>query len=491
MSRAEAGSPPAMPDGGNGVPIDAQAVAEALRNVRRLLREMETGPAFRNGWEYRFAALAAVVWPGGLDRRHLADLPLARRTRNCLRDADLLSGTAAFTTGDLLLPNFGARSYRDLLAGIDGFLAVLAGDPAAYVPVAIAPELLELARRTGTGEPGPVDRAKLAAGLVSAVAILRARLDRVVAGMSPGQRAAMGARLLEEPRPTFAEIGTRLGVTGSRAQQLCAAVERRVRLAGEREAQFAAAVLGRELGHVVAPDALRRRVDAAVGREDGLAERLLRNALYERMGYALVRGVHLDAAARAVIDAVRAEASRRVDDAGLADESALLALLPDGGWHRHWRVLRSHAGLRAVHGRLAIGRDGTARVKAALLSLGRPATTDVVAAVCGLTGAYTHDRLSKLRGVVRGTGGRWGLAAWLDGGFESIPAEIARRIREDGGATRRERLLAELPARFGAHLHTVRACLRAPMFVVRDGRVGLADERPAQPTGRDAAGSTC
>ena len=202
MSRAEAGSPPAMPDGGNGVPIDAPAVAEALRNVRRLLREMETGPAFRNGWEYRFAALAVVVWPGGLDRRHLADVPLARRTRNCLRDADLLSGTAAFTTGDLLLPNFGARSYRDLLAGVDGFLAVLAGDPAAYVPVAIAPQLLELARRTRNGEPGPVEMAKLAAGLGSAVAILRARLDRVVAGMSPGQRTAMGAR---RPRPDLTD----------------------------------------------------------------------------------------------------------------------------------------------------------------------------------------------------------------------------------------------------------------------------------------------
>ena len=345
------------------------------------------------------------------------------------------------------------------------------------VPVGLDPELLELGRRMGTGELGRAGLAKLASGLGSALAILRARVDGVVAGMSPGQRTAVDAWLLEEPRPTFADIGGRLGVSRSRAQQLHAAVARRVRLATEVEGRFAATVLGGELGHVVEADALGRTLDAAVG-GDGLADRLLRKALFERMGYVAVRGAYLDEEAVALVGSVRCAALARADEAGLVDESELLALLPAGDWGRHWRALRSRAGLRAVHGRLAVRLDGTARVKAALLSLGRPASTDAVAAVCALSGAYAHDRLSKLRGVVRGTGGRWGLEAWLDGGFESIPAEIVRRIREGGGATPRARLVAELPARFGVHVHTVRACLRAPTFVVRDGRVGLADERP-------------
>ncbi|MYF29081.1 MAG: hypothetical protein F4169_09490 [Gammaproteobacteria bacterium] len=479
MSGTDQESPTAMPGSrGSDPPVAAAAVAEVLGNVRRLLREMETGPPFRGGWEYRFAALGAVVWPEGLDRRHLAEMGLATRTRKCLGDAGLLSGTGPVTTGDLLLPNFGAHSYRDLLAGAERFLDALVDDPAAYVPVAMDPELLELARRKGTEEPGRAERAKLASGLGSALAILRARVDGVVAGMTPGQRAAVDGRLLEEPRPTFAHIGGRLGVGASRAQQLYAAVAKRVRLATEVEGRFAATVLKGELGHVAEADSLGRILDAAVG-GDGVAQRLLRNALFERMGYVAVRGAYLDEEAVALVGTVRSAAQAGADEAGLVDETELLALLPAGDWRRHWQALRSRAGLRAVHGRLAIRLDGTARAKAALLSLGRPAPTEAVAAVCGLSGTYAHDRLSKLHGVVRGTGGRWGLEAWLDGGFESIPAEIVRRIREGGGATPRARLLAELPGRFGVHVHTVRACLRAPMFVVRDGRVGLAEERPA------------
>lgn len=76
------------------VAADSRAVEQVLGNVRRLVRLMDAGPKSRNGWEYRLAGMGAAVWPDGLDRRHLAGMPLSRRTRNCLRDAGLLSGAA-------------------------------------------------------------------------------------------------------------------------------------------------------------------------------------------------------------------------------------------------------------------------------------------------------------------------------------------------------------------------------------------------------------
>ena len=470
-------APGAMPYGGDtAAKADSSTVEEVLRGVRLLLRQLDSGPR---------PSLAAVVWPEGLDRRHLGDMPLATRTRNCLRNANLFSRTAALTMRDLLLPNFGARTLKELLVEIERFLKALADDPMAYVPAAMRPELLELARRTGTaGQPALIELAKSASGLRSPFANLRARVSAIVAALSPAERAAVGYRLLEEPQPTFAEIGKRLGVSHSRAQQLHATVERRVRLAVEADAAIAASILKRRLGHLVDGNAFRRHLDTVLGRDDGLAVRLLRKTLLEQAGYVLARGVYLDDEAGAVIETLRAHA----DDAGLVDESELLALLPDRDWRRHWQVLLGHAGLHPVDRHLAIRRNGEARVKAALLSMGRPATREEIADVSGLTGAHVGNCLSKLRSVVRATKEHWALRDWVDGEYESIPKAIIQRIREGGGATATERLLAELPSRFGVSAGSVRTYLKTPRFVVREGCVSLAD---AVAHGRDLDGAPC
>ena len=478
------------------VTADSRAVERVLENVRRLARLMDAGPKSRNGWEYRLAGMGAGVWPEGLDRRHLAGMPLAVRTRNCLRDAGLLSGTAGFATSDLLLPNFGKRSYRDLLVGIGRFLEALVEDPASLVPAVMSPELAELARRAQTGRATPMELARSTAALGTAVAILRVRLETAVGAMSPGQRAVAGWRLLEEPRPTFAEMGRRLGVSASRAQQLHAAVDRRVSVAVELEAPLAVAVLKAQLGHVVEEDALGRRLDTALGGGDGLADRLLRAALLARLDYALARGAFLDDEARAVIGKVRAEAWARADDAGLVDEPELAALLPGPDWRGHWRMVRDRAGLHALHGRLAVRDDGAARAKAALLWLGRPATRDEIAGVCGLRVGEVVRCLSELRSVVRASKRHWAPAAWVEREYGGIAAEIVRCIREDGGATATARVLAELPARFGVTESSVRTFLKTRRFVVRRGRVRLADPRSvklrplaAAAHGRDADGA--
>ena len=120
--------------GETGAKIDRSAVEEVLENVRRLLGDYDAGGVSRTQWDYRVAALALVVWPGGLDRRHLAHVPLTTRTWKCLHRANLLSGTGAITTRDLLLPNFGAKSYKELFVAIERFLEAVTDDPTGYLP---------------------------------------------------------------------------------------------------------------------------------------------------------------------------------------------------------------------------------------------------------------------------------------------------------------------------------------------------------------------
>ena len=295
--------------------------------------------------------------------------------------------------------------------------------------------------------------------------------------MSPVQRTVVGCRRLEEPQPTFADIGKRLGVTRARAQYLHSLAQRRVRGAAGAEAPFAATVLKSRLGHVVADDAMRERLDEVLGRDGGLTGHLLRQELLQRMGYVLKRGLHLDGEARELIGTLRAHARDHADDAGLVDESELMALLPGPAWREDVQVLLGQAGLHRVHGRIAVRRIVKAIVKAALLSIGKPATRDAIAGVCGLTGIQTTSVLCSLPSVVRATKDRWALNDWVAGAYMGIPKEIMRRIREDGGATTIERVLTEIPARFGVTAKSVRTYVQTPRFLVRNGRVSLADER--------------
>lgn len=441
-----------------------------LGNVRLLLGRIDKDPV------PDLHSLA--VWPEGLDRGHLADMSLATRTRNCLLEAELFSGTAAVTVLDLMLPNFGPRSLRELLVEVERFLGAMLDHPDAYVPAAAsaqgpAPAGEPGRRAVSVGGTAPAERGS-SSGL-GPVADARARVNAVVAAMSPALRIVAASRVLEEPQAGLGAVAKRLGVPRARVRELEAVVHRRVRLAVARDVPLAASILKRRLGHVVGEGVLRRHLDTALGGGDVLADRLLRKALVERMGYVPAGAADVDDEARAVIETLREYAREHADDAGLVEESELLALLPGRGWRGDWQFLLGAAGLHPMHGRLAMRRNGKARAKAALLSIGRPATRAEVADVCGLSVARTGACLSELRSVVRAGKEHWALDAWVERAYESIPREIVRRILEDGGATAAERLLADLPVRFGVRRDSVGKYLNTTRFVVRDGRVGLAD----------------
>ncbi len=68
-------------------------------------------------------SLSRTVWPAGLNRRFLRNLPLSVKTRNCLDAAVLYEGNDALTAGEILsLPNFGVSSLQELLFSVERFL---------------------------------------------------------------------------------------------------------------------------------------------------------------------------------------------------------------------------------------------------------------------------------------------------------------------------------------------------------------------------------
>ena len=172
---------------------------------------------------------------------------------------------------------------------------------------------------------------------------------------------------------------------------------------------------------------------------------------------------------------LKAEAKRLADDAGLFEEKALQATLPDDSWQRHWRLLVELCGFHRIDGFLGLRASQKARVKASLLRIGRVATKAEIAERCGLSVQRTTSYLSGLEGVVRADPTRWGLSHWIEDIYDGVAGEILQRIDEDGGATRVERLFEELPRLFGTPEATIRAYLGAPQFTVQDGFVRRVD----------------
>lgn len=124
-------------------------------------------------------------------------------------------------------------------------------------------------------------------------------------------------------------------------------------------------------------------------------------------------------------------------------------------------------------------KSGQARTRAALLSIGRASTKKEIAERSGLSLASVGSYLSALPDVVRADKTRWGLAEWVEDEYEGIPAEIIQRIVEDGGSTRLNRLLDELPRLFGVSEASVRSSISTPAFRLENGWVSQVEEPDA------------
>ena len=480
--------------------------------------------------------LDSVAWPAGLDRSILNGLPLEVRTQNCLLQAELMEGDSPLTVWQLLrLQNFGRKSLRDLLYSVETFLnecvrigsttSQEAGEPDERPPAApkefaipatraqaprtpwesagrllspllaagaelhgaktladaLNPEFMRLAGRMGiAGAIGALRIDHVSRGMPGFVSATLSRLALTIDAGSETERTIIEHRLLRTPPTTLEEVGSQVGVTRERIRQVQARIERNIHAAFGGGLRIIAATLKEPLGDVVSQSELEDRIAELLPADQGLATRLLRKALLDEMGFTLDSGVFLDERAAQELRDIRAEARRLADDVGLVDEQQLIASLPDEGWRRFWPWVRERCGLYDLFGSLGLRDSGKARAKAALISIGRPATREEIARICGFGENKAGSHLSVIPSVVKADKDRWALEDWVDDEYDGIVGEIIQRIEEDGGATTTERLLTELPGKFGVNPISVRAYMQTPKFVIRDGWISLANTSSIQ-----------
>ena len=461
----------------------------------------------------------SVVWPAGLDRSVLKELSLEVRTRNCLLAERLMEGDGPLTVGDLLrVPNFGWKSLTDLLLTTEDFLNECMRNGAAGSPQAAAQasettlgpgvptsraraaallsellvtaaelngartladglseETIRLAGKMGIAEEVNAIRineiAEGASGLVSATA---RHLEQIVDAASETERRIIEQRLLSAPPATLEEVGSRAGVTRERIRQIQVRLDRKIRSALGAGFQVIASTLKDQLGHVVSRNDLERRIEKLLYEQKGFGKELFAKALIEEMDFTLKDGMYLDQQGVRELEEIRSTTRRLADDVGLVDGDRITATLPSEEWQKWWPWVRESCGLVDLFGSLGIRDSGKARTKAALISIGRPATREEIAEICGFGKNKTGSHLSVIRSVVKADKERWGLEQWVDDEYDGIVGEIIQRIDEDGGATTTERLLRELPERFGVNPMSVRMYMQTPKFVVRDGWISLA-----------------
>ena len=478
-----------------------------------------------------------VVIPSGAHLSRLLECPFRIRAMNCIRKAvktGRLRSDRAVTVGQLLsLENLGQSTLLEVMcvaeaATDSGFLTGLQrAESTAQHPLSPPPTDLPASSMDSWGDATELfkkllavsgefhgartladalmsDLGKLISALEMADSFDRVLLADLVPGPTMAESVLQGLRELWKtlssverltfehrvaaPKPLpLEQVGRKANLTRERIRQIQKSIESSMRPPDGTFADVGwwlsaiATVVQHHAGPVIAESDLQERIAATFpNKEDPGADRAMapmaRRLLRKRLGYRSSDGICLDEAASKVVEGLKAAGRSIADDVGLIDEHQLQGWLPDEDWRVHWDVLLGQCGFRRLSDRLALRDTKKARVKVALLVIGRPATREELGALCGTDPARVGSLLSGIASVVRADKKRWGLAEWVEDEYEGIPAEIVQRIEEDGGATRLDRLVEELPRLFGVTESSVRSYVATSKFLLRDGYVSVADE---------------
>lgn len=462
------------------------------------------------------------VLPPSPDVTELDRLPLTIRTRNCVHRGLTGGSLAGGTVGELMrLPNFGIASLLDLMCVLEAAEQHSAGlDPSPAGAATIeteeeatpadeesrsrlipdealtsdAVDLIAAAARefrgattfgdllrldlsdlvAAAGASADLDDPPLETGVLTVADQAVRLLDGCLAEMSEAQQLVVLRRIVPAVPDTLEALGQSAGLSRERMRQL----EKQARTALEAAAGPALGLLGliagQRLGDVTTvPDIddivveLLPQPDARAGLDSLMvARRMLRS----RLGYECRDGLCLSRAAAGAAREVKDSVHQLADDEGLIDGGELDVVLGEE-WHDRQEDLIRWIGWPRLSERIALRATARARVKAALLKLGAPATKSELAEESGLSERQVSGALSNLKSVARADKYRWGLQEWIDDVYEGIPAEIVQRINEDGGSTRLNRLVEELPRLFKVSETSVWAYLNTPAFRVEHGWV--------------------
>ncbi len=462
------------------------------------------------------------VLDAGVEPQQLDDLPLKIRTRNCLRRGH--SAGSGGTVGMLMrLPNFGITSLldlmcvlevaalhgihpgRDLSQGLDSAKATEQprpdgqGEPSA--PHADAWNLIAAAAQEFRGASTLGDLLRLDLSDLVAAAGADAALDEApleapdsslsgravssvqacLESMPEVQRLVAVERAVASEPKTLEQLAATAGLSRERMRQLDR--KARAQLAGTCGPTLGllALVAAQRLGPVTTETEIENQVVALLPEspDEPLALEAARRLLFARLDYECRNGICLNGAAAHAAETLKDGAGTLLDDAGLIDADELRGRL-DPELHDHWTALVGWIGWHFLSDHIVPRVTARARVKAALLKIGTSATKAQIAEESSLTEQQVAGALSNIDSVARADKHRWGLRDWIDDVYEGIPAEIVQRINEDGGSTRLNRVLDELPRLFGVSETSVWAYLNTPAFRVEHGWVAEAAEADIQ-----------
>ena len=474
-----------------------------LRSLARLIR----------AWP----PLDHVVIPAGLDHAELLAYPLSNRVVNGLGLGGFFAGNDAITVGmlrnagrigrvsliefmsvsELALANRASSESVDVsghpasiqvarmdawTAGITALAPLLAAARdfrgAETVGDALQVDLAEVARTIGALDSLDSIAIHTLVGDEGLAGSVVDRLDQILTGMPSSWLVVLEQRLLRVEPKTLEAVGQELKLTRERVRQIQVRVINTVREAVDAQITTIANLQCGHFPPVLTADELSRSAAQTFSKRtaDSLPTRLASRLLFEKLDYSCVGGNCFSQEALRVVAALRTAAGQLADDVGLLDEEDLRSCLPTQDWHRFFEQLIAQAKLHQVRGRIALRDSGKAHVKAAVLEIGRPATKEEIAVLVGMTTGRVGAHLSVIPSVARADKDRWGLLEWIDDVYEGITAEIIQRINEDGGATRLERLLEELPRLFGVSETSVRVYARTPYFEIHNGYVSVATE---------------
>ena len=462
------------------------------------------------------------VLPVDFDLNALLSLPLKPRTHNCIWRALQMNCLKDATVGAFMrLTNFGILSLIELMCVTEMMIdpsttmrhaherEIEPSEPANEEPkqwtrvdrpldtiIAIAREFYG-AQTLGDILRSDLSRVISAAGLDHAVdEIHLPEVDPPLASdvidklaielekMNSTERLIIDERLFVDDSMTLKQLGRTTGLSRERMRQLERKLRRSLDEAVGSSIRILADVVSERLGpvtteleledHIVQVLDVRDHHHEAV-RHHG-ADRLAGRMLRDRLDYSCRDRVCLSRDAVETARTLKDAAIAVADDVGLVYENDLLSHLPSPEWAEYLPALINRSDLHRLSNYVGLRTTAKAQAKAALISIGRPATKEEIGDIAGLNPARVAGHLSSIPSVARADKIRWGLRDWIDDVYEGIPAEIIQRIEEDGGSTRLNRLLDELPRLFGVNEMSVRAYVGTPAFRVEHGWVSIAEE---------------
>ena len=457
---------------------------------------------------------SCVALPHGLDRSLLRTQHFNVRTSNVLTANGLFNGTNQILVEELRrLPNFGRTSLRDLLVvvenylisrcveskappsntGVDRWMSIknpLSGLLAAAselhgatsIADLFAPEIAQLAAMIDVDTPlRELDINSVSVGHRRLSAVILTDAQHLYKTLKPKYRTVLDRRILAEPPDTMERVGSLLGVTKARVQQINSVLMTLLRTHFGAELSAVSSVLKAQFSPVARERSIDTRIASLISDDGTPGAALARKAIKRSLGYTrTMNGVCLDTFACGIVDRMQQSARSFAED-GIVDQERLKSIFPGNEWEQHWELLLMCCGFFNLFGFLALRDSDRARTKAALLSIGVPATRDEIADLCGVSATIVSSYLHGFSNVVRADMSRWGLSEWIEHPYEGIEEEITRRIEEGGGVTTTSRLLKELPERFGVGRSYVRTCMQGPRFVLQsNGCITLAGTSPAE-----------